>query len=147
MKCWFLSLTLPTCQLHYFITSLPSLLFCCFAVLLLCCLVTLLLYRSLLLFTSLNRTPFYNRMTASQTMNLRSSFVLACVLILATTQVVEAGTYICSSMTTWYSCPHGGACMSWCMSHLMGRPRQGCWLHTLRGYAVALHINARWEAQ
>jgi len=56
-------------------------------------------------------------MTASQTMNLRPSFVLACVLILATTQVVEAGTCICSSMATWYSCPHGGACMSWCMSH------------------------------
>ena len=32
-------------------------------------------------------------------------------------EISVGGTCICSSGAKWGSCPHGGACNSWCSTH------------------------------
>lgn len=48
----------------------------------------------------------------------KNKFVLFLIAVMICTMpIVEAGTCICSSGATWNSCPHGGACHSWCQKH------------------------------
>jgi len=43
--------------------------------------------------------------------------VLLGILLLCGSTLVDAGTCQCSSGVTWYSCPNGNACHSFCSSH------------------------------
>ena len=42
---------------------------------------------------------------------------LLILLLCALSTLVDAGTCQCSSGVTWYSCPNGNACYSFCSSH------------------------------